>query len=204
MTSPSSTARARLEPALLASLEELFHEGWDRWERFDREVRQHTFHPFVPADYEVVLEALVAHARPGLRFLEWGSALGIITILADMLGFEAYGIELDEQLVRQARELARSRGSKARFAAGSFLPAGYRWGRKSGDHRLGTIGQGPSGYQQLGIPLDDFDVVFAYPWSGEEPILLDLMSEYGRPDALLLVYSGNEGVTTYRGGRVLR
>ena len=190
-------------PPLPALYEELFQEGWDRWERFDREVRQHTFHPFVPADYQVVLEALVAHARPGLKFLEWGSALGVITILADMLGYEAYGIELDDQLVHEARELARRKGSGARFAAGSFLPTGYRWDRRSGDRRLGTIGQGPSGYLQLGIPLDDFDVVFAYPWSGEEPILLDLMSEYGRPDALFLMYSGNEGVTTYRGGRVV-
>jgi hypothetical protein len=203
VTRASSAARARLDPNLLAPLEELFEEGWDRWERFDREVRQHDFHPFVPADYQVVLEALVAHSGRGLKFLEWGSALGIITILADMLGFEAYGIELDEQLVRQARELARRKASAARFAAGSFLPSGYRWERRSGDRRLGTIGHGPSGYLQLGIPLDEFDVVFAYPWSGEEPILLDLMSEYGRPDALLLMYSGNEGVTTYRGGRVL-
>ena len=204
MAHPPSTARDRLDPALLARLEELFDEGWQRWERFDREVRQHRFHPFVPADHAVVLDTLVAHRGPGLKFLEWGSALGINTILADMLGFDAYGIELDEQLVHQARELALSKGSRARFAAGSFLPTGYRWGRRSGDGRLGTIGQGPSGYLQLGIPLDDFDVVFAYPWSGEEPILHDLMSEYGRADAVLLIYSGNDGVTAYRGGRVLR
>jgi hypothetical protein len=200
---PSATARAKLDPGFLARLDELFDEGWNLWERFDREVRQHGFHPFVPADHPVVLDALVAHHEPGLKFLEWGSALGTITILADMLGFEAYGIELDERLVHQARELAKRKASRARFAVGSFLPTGYRF-RPSGDGRLGTIGQGPSGYLQLGMPLDDFDVVFAYPWNGEEPILLDLMSGYGRPDALLLMYTGNAGVTAYRGGRVLR
>ena len=56
MSQPSPAARARLDPALRARLEELFEEGWDRWERFDREVRQDSFHPFVPADYEVVLD----------------------------------------------------------------------------------------------------------------------------------------------------
>jgi hypothetical protein len=192
-----------MDASLLARLEELFAEGWERWARFDREVRQNRFHPFVPADYHVVLDELMTHAKPGLKFLEWGSAMGVITILADMLGFEACGIELDEQLVRHARELAASRGSAARFAAGSFLPTGYRYGRRTGDDRIGTIGTGPSGYLELGIPLDDFDVVFGYPWTGEEPVLLDLMSEYGRSDALLLVYSGNDGITTYRGGRVL-
>jgi hypothetical protein len=198
------SARSELDPALRSRLEELCEEGWDRWERFDREVRQDQFHPFVAADYQVVLDTLVPLVGPGLKFLEWGSATGVISILADVLGFEACGIELDERLVQEARELARRKSSKARFAVGSFLPTGYRWGRRTGDARLGTIGQGPSGYLELGIPLDDFDVVFAYPWSGEEPIMLDLMSEYGRADALLLLYSGTGGITRYRGGHVVK
>jgi hypothetical protein len=204
-----ATVRADLDrpnrdsPVSSDPFEALFAEGWDRWAHFDREVRQHEFHPFVPADYRVVHDELVKHVRPGLKFLECGSAMGVITILADMLGFEAYGIELDDRLVRQARERARNKGSKARFASGSFLPTGYRYARQSGDGRLGTIGEGPSGYLELGIPLDDFDIVFAYPWSGEEPTLLDLMRAYGRSDALLLMYAGNDSITRYRGGRVV-
>ena len=192
-----------LDPALAARIEGLLDEGWSRWDRFDREVRQHRFHPFVAADYDVVLASLLSVASPGLKFLEWGSATGVIAVLADILGFEAYGIELDEYLVREARELTLRQGSRVRFATGSFLPTGYSWGRRSGDGRLGTIGEGSSGYLELGIPLDDFDVVFAYPWSGEEPIMLDLMAEYGRSDALLLLHSGTE-VTKYRGGRARR
>ena len=195
-------ARTALDPALAQRIHELCEEGWARWERFDREVRQHRFHPFVPADYDVVLQALAGLVRPGLKFLEWGSAGGVITILADLLGFQAHGIELDERLVREARELAGSMGSRARFVAGSFLPAGYRWGRQTGDGRLGTIGQGSSGYLELGLPLDEFDVVFGYPWPGEEPIMLDVMKEYGRPDALLLLHHG-EGIQHTRMGRPL-
>lgn len=190
-----------LDPVLRARIEELCEEGWDRWERFDREVRQDGFHPFVAADYDVVLDALVGLRKPGLKFLEWGSAMGVITIMADMLGFEAYGIELDEQLVQEARELARRKESRARFAAGSFLPTGYRFGRRTGDGRLGTIGEGPSGYLELGLPLDEFDVVFGYPWHGEEPIMRDLMGEYGRADALLLLHAGTGGVKAYPRGR---
>lgn len=197
----SAQARAALDPALLARLEALCEEGWGRWERFDRDVREHHFHPFVAADYDTVLDCLLVLAEPGLKFLEWGSATGTITMLADALGFEAYGIELDERLVLEAREFARARNSGARFAAGSFLPVGYRWGRQTGDGRLGTIGEGTSGYLELGMPLDDFDVVFGYPWTGEEPIMRDLMRQYGRADARLLLYSGQDEVTTYRGGR---
>jgi hypothetical protein len=192
-----------LDPALRARLAQVCADGWEFFERFDRTVRQQSFHPFVAADYEAVLASLAPLAQPGMKFLEWGSATGVITILADLLGFDAYGIELDEELVREARRLAQQHRSDARFAVGSFLPTGYRFGRKTGDDRLGTIGQGRSGYLELGIPLDEFDVVFGYPWNGEDPIMLDLMSEYGRPDALLLLQSGTEGMRRFRGGRRL-
>jgi threonine dehydrogenase-like Zn-dependent dehydrogenase len=50
--------------------------------------------------------------------------------------------------------------------------------------------------------LDEFDVVFGYPWHGEEAMMLDMMRVHGRRDATLLVHSGN-GVTTYRRGRAV-
>lgn len=202
MSVPTSSVGLALESGLRARVAALFDEGYDFWDRFDIKVRQKSFHPFVAADYDIVLEALLPLRAPGLKFLEWGSATGIITIMADLLGFEAYGIELDASLVGHARDLARRNGSEARFAAGSFLPSGYRW-RRNRDGRLGTIGNGASGYLDLGIPLDDFDIVFGYPWSGEEPMMLDLMNRHGRADALLLLNTTTGGVTSYRGGKVI-
>lgn len=188
-------------PELRARLRRVCEEGWDLFDRFDHDVRQHGFHPFVAADYETVLAALVSVRAPGMRFLEWGSATGVITIMADLLGFDAYGIELDGGLVEQARDLARRTGSAATFTAGSFLPTGYTWTDPAGDHRLGTIGRGDSGYLKLGMALEDFDVVFGYPWAGEEPMMLDLMRAYGGAGARLLLH-GADGVTVHRGGRV--
>lgn len=190
-----------MDDALRGRLLSLAEEGRDLWHRFDHEVRQKHWHPFVPADYDLVLAALVAARRPGLRFLEWGSASGIITIMADLLGFEAYGIELDDALVDVARQLAAKHGSGARFQAGSFLPAGYRWRPRDGDGRIGTLGDGASAYPALGHPLDDFDVVYAYPWGGEEALMLDLMRQYGAPHATLLLQQGNEGIVSYRRGK---
>ncbi len=141
-------------------------------------MRDHEFHPFVAADYEVVLQALLLQRGPGLRFLEWGSASGVITIMADLMGFEACGIELDAALVATARELAVKHDSGARFVVGSLLPTGYRWEAGADGGKAGTLGDGPSGYLQLGLALDDFDVVFGYPWGGETLLMLDLMRQY--------------------------
>ena len=189
----------KLDAALRARLDALCAEGWTIFEQFDAEVRDRRFHPFVAADYDAVLTALTAQRGAGLRFLEWGSASGVITIMADLLGYDACGIELDESLVQTARDLATRFHSGARFVAGSFLPTGYEFNQGDSDSRAGWVGSGPSGYLQLGRALDDFDVVFGYPWGGGEPMMFDLMRCYGRADALLLLYGVDNGVTAYRG-----
>jgi pimeloyl-ACP methyl ester carboxylesterase len=105
---PSGDVRARLTL--------LYEEGRLMADRFRAEVIEHGWHPFVPAEYEQVETVLVSLQRPGMRFLEWGSAMGVITIMADMLGFAAAGIEIDADLARIARELADRFGSAAEFA----------------------------------------------------------------------------------------
>lgn len=193
--------RPDIDAALRARLDAICEEGRSFWHRFDTEVRQDHWHPFVAADYDSVLDRLVSLREPGQRFLEWGSAVGVITIMADMLGFDSYGIELDASLVQVARELAERAGSKARFATGSFIPMGWEWRPRDGDARLGTIGQGPSGYVQLGLALSDFDVVYAYPWRGEEAMMLELMRAHGKEDARLVLHSSDYGTQVYRHGR---
>jgi hypothetical protein len=199
---PALSRETDLDAALRAQLDSLLDEGWEIWDRFDSEVRQQHWHPFVAADYGRVFQALLALRAPGLRFLEWGSATGVITIMADLLGYEAYGIELDPALVGIARGLAERYESGARFAVGSFLPAGYRWRSGTGDSRQGTIGHGASAYPELGHPLEDFDVVYAYPWSGEEPMMHDLIRCYGRSGAHLLLHGDSEGMKVYTNGHL--
>jgi hypothetical protein len=189
--------------ALHQQLDRLCARGWALFDEFDRRVRDRAFHPFVAADYETVRGALASCAPRSGRFLEWGSATGVITIMADLLGFDAVGIELDGALVRSARLLADEFGSRAQFIEGSFLPAGYRWPSAVANPVSSTTGDGPSGYLRLGQSLDDFDVVFGYPWGGEAPMMLDLMRQYGRSDALLLLHDTTAGVRAYRSGKLV-
>lgn len=191
-----------LDAATNARIDAVCEEGREFWHRFDADVRQDHWHPFVPADYDAVRKSLQSLRRPGRRFLEWGSATGVITIMADLMGFDACGIEFDSSLVTVARELAARVGSKARFATGSFIPMGWEWKPSDGDGRIGTIGDGPSGYLELGRALSDFDIVYAFPWGGEEPMMLDLFRCHGHEDARLLLHTTEYKARIYHRGRL--
>ena len=136
---PMSTVM--LAPELEERLAELREAGWELFDKFDHEVRDRRWHPFVAANYESVLEALIAQRAPGLTFLEWGSATGVITIMADLLGYEAYGIELDASLVETARALARNVSTRRRAS----WPAASSPRATSGSRATATAGSAPSG-----------------------------------------------------------
>jgi hypothetical protein len=186
--------RNELPRDILERIEALHEEGRTIFEEFERDVRSTAFHPFKPADYGAMMDELLPFVGECRTFLEWGSATGIIAITADLIGFDACGIEIDAELVDVARDLARRYGSDARFAAGSMLPAGYEWRAPSGDGRLGTIEEGIPGYAELGMDLTDFDLVYGYPWSGEAAMMQDIMQRCGADGSRLLINRGREGV----------
>jgi hypothetical protein len=43
--------------------------------------------------------------------------------------------------------------------------------------------------------------VYAYPWAGEEPMMLDLMRDHGHEDARLVLHSTDHGARVYHRGR---
>ena len=74
---------------------------------------------FVPSDYAVVHGVLAALSRG--RFLEWGSGIGIVTGLAELLGFEAHGIELNPALADASRLLLADFGLSATIETGDYF-----------------------------------------------------------------------------------
>lgn len=175
------------EMALFGRLRALCEEGLAISARFDG-LQDGRWHSFVPADYDTVLADLLSIRGRGGRFLELGSATGVIAIMADLLGFEAYGIEIAPELVAEARGLAQRFESGARFATGSYLPTGYRFESATGDTRMGTVGISEPAYAELRYELADFDWVYAYPWPGETEVLRDVMRRCAAPGAQLLLH----------------
>ncbi len=157
---------------------------------------------FVPSDFELVYRALVAiqsgRLATGRRFIEWGSGLGVIACLAESLDFDAVGLEIEPRLVHLAESLAAEHGLAVQFACGSFVPQGaeVRFDQVADVVWLST--EGTDGYGELELEPDDFDVVFAYPWPGEEQVIFDLFADCAATGALLLTYHGQEGVRLQR------
>jgi len=162
---------------------------------------------FVPCDYVTVYHALRAIAEAnltaGTSLCEWGSGFGVVASLAAMLEFDACGIEIERDLVDGAQLLADDFGVPVQFVHGSFVPPGAEAAAEqaladNNDEYFWLVTEADDTYEELGLDLDDFDMVFAYPWPGEESLIADLFEEYAADNALLLVYDQTESVYVRR------
>jgi predicted O-methyltransferase YrrM len=193
-----------LEPtrgAIPARVVALLADANERLRTFDA-LFQASIPAFVPCDYEQVYHALVQiqsrQLAAGHRFVEWGSGVGAVACLAALVGFDAVGIEIEPSLVQIAESLAADHRIAVEFACGSYVPDGA-------EPLVDTLGEvtwlrtdQPSSYNDLGLEPEDFDLVFAYPWPGEEQVIFDLFTRAASTGALLLTYHGQDGVRLQR------
>jgi len=167
---------------------------------------------FVPSDFATVYRALRAIAAqnlaPGNLFCEWGSGYGGVACLAAMLEFDACGIEIEGRLVDAARRLAADFGVAVEFVQGSFIPrGGERFAEEAhAEHDaefFWLVTDADQAFDELGFDPDDIDLVFAYPWPGEECLVENLFERYAADGALLLTYNQYDTVRLVRkvGGR---
>lgn len=165
-----------------------------------------SFRGYVPSDYSkfyVAMTHLVERRLAcGSAFCEWGSGLGISTCLASMLGFDSVGIEIDNRLVQAAEELASEQGLDVEFALGSFLPDGVddlideAFADNEGE--ISMIIQSDDAYQQLGRELDEFDLVFCFPWPTDESVTAEIFERFACNGAILLTFDEGEGYQARR------
>lgn len=152
---------------------------------------------FVPSNFVTVYHGLraitEANLAAGTSLCEWGSGFGVVASLAAILGFKVCGIEIDGGLVDVSRTLADDFALPVEFVHGSFIPPGAEayaeeaYADSDGKY-FWLVTDADDAYGELGLDLDDFDVVFAYPWPGEEHLITCLFEKYAAEQALLLLY----------------
>lgn len=74
---------------------------------------------FVPSQYENAWNVL--SSLPRGSFCEWGSGLAIVVGLAEILGYAAFGIELDAELAETSRGLLSAHGLTSPIYTGSYF-----------------------------------------------------------------------------------
>ena len=162
---------------------EAFQDRWD----------QHHAEQFVAADYELVYQTLQwiqgHHPAIGNRFLEWGCGFAAVACLADQLGWNSHAIEAHPDLIGQARKTIASWPAAVELVEGNFLPPGAS--ELAFDPTLPSLGHGgDSAYHAWDLDLDDFAVVYSYPWPGEDEFHEDVFDRYAAIGALLLMFIG--------------
>jgi hypothetical protein len=182
------------------------------WERFfaDHDDQAPRFVPSVPERVWAVLAEVTARQLPPTRvFCEWGSGFGTATCLAALLGYEAYGLEIDAELVRLSRALARRLGIRVTMLCTSFFPAGYA-ASAGGDgaalvtpasvraHHDTAEARRLLRYDGMAIAIADIGLFFAYPWPEERVLMRQLFETVARVGALLVVYHTDTDIRVWR------
>ena len=171
---------------------ELLEVADSRIDRFvNREGRR--IHGFVASDYVAAFSALEwvqqNNLLSGQTFCEWGCGVGVVTMLAALAGMDACGIEVESELVECAEKLAADLEIACQFSGGSLIPDGADRLVEFVEDIAHIDTDSPGAYEDLGLDVDDFDLIYVYPWPGEERYL---------KGALLLTYHGIEDLRLQR------
>jgi len=166
---------------------------------------------FIPSDAPAIYNALDFLTREDLPlgrvYCEWGSGYGIGACFAALLGYEAYGIEIEEELVHSSEKLADDFDIKIQIINSDYMPEGFECGNGIGGAELVRPEQQAFGqenfddvarYEGMDHGLDEVDLFFIYPWPGEQEFVQEFFHAVAADGAILLAYYGENDLCAYR------
>src|SRR5262249_27616210 len=110
----------------VARLIETCSRGWERFFADNEDYQAPRFGPSVPErGFAVLAEVTIRHLPPHRVFCDGGGGFGTARRMAALLGYKAYGLEIEADLVRLSRAIARRLGIPVEILCTSLFPAGY-------------------------------------------------------------------------------
>ena len=188
--------------ALPEEVEALIADANERIARFMHDRRDDPIAAFIPSDFPLVYRTLETirddRLAPGDRFCEWGSGFGVVAALAAQLGYESHAIEIEGDLVDEAMALSEEHELDVEHLHGSFIPRTAQRVVEDDDALTALTPGGPDALEAIGLAMDDFDVVFAFPWPGEQHVFERLFDAVAADGALLVTFHGVDGMIVQR------
>ena len=90
-------------------------------------------------------------------------------------------------------------GLEAEILEGSFIPDDYEESPDLHSAEMVTVLSGSGSVDEVDVEISDFDIIFAYPWPGEEGLYFDIFERYAAVGEMLVTYHGvQEGVLVQR------
>jgi hypothetical protein len=181
------------------------------WERFFADHDDYQAPRFVPSVPEIVFAALEEvtnrNLPPNRVFCEWGSGFGTATCMAALLGYEAYGIEIEEDLVRRSRAIAQRLAIPVEIICTSMFPQGYdsysgvggaEWVTPESFSDPDDEVRRPLRYDGMAIDVAEVGLFFAYPWPEERELIQELFDAVAAEGAILVAYHTDKEVCVFR------
>ncbi|MEO0417093.1 MAG: hypothetical protein AAF226_19325, partial [Verrucomicrobiota bacterium] len=162
-------------------VESLITEADRRIDEFDDgKGNNRRFPQLVPSDprfqYRSILAAKNSGQLEGDQFCEWGCGFGFGLCLADLLGFETIGIEIEPELCELSSKLVADRESNAEVLCESFFPEGIETYDAHGSEELIVAPELRGKFDQLAYPgwdglIHDIDLLYVYPWPSQWEVM---------------------------------
>jgi len=158
------------------------HLDWDSEQKIPSDIED------LLAEADEILQAYWDqwHRRP----IEQYVACDFRDVYRAMSAWDAVGIEAEGFLAGQAKSFLQRKGVVAEIWQGNFLPTGSERLAKRQANHASLFHQVPSVYQSESLDVDDFSIIFAYPWPGEDYFLKDVFRCYAADQAILLMFLG--------------
>lgn len=175
------------------SLQQFIDDAEERIDLFQTLQRRNPVPGFVPSDFPLIYRVLSTLRNSpwvaGNKFCEWGCGFGVVAGLAARLGFDAVGIEVEPRLVGEAVRLCTDYQLPVEISVGTFVPEDFLVDIEFKEvHWLSD--EGSNGYTTLDLDPDDFHLIYAYPWPGEEDVINEIFDHVAARGAILLTYHG--------------
>jgi len=159
---------------------------------------------YIPGDaailYAAMAKVIEFDLHLGRVYCEWGSGIGIGACLAAFLGLQAYGIEIEPELVDIAQTLAADFNLDVQFVCGSYFPDGLEaYAAQGGDVLMEPLHSLANwAYAGMDATLDEVDIFHVYPWPHEQEMMLSLFDAVAVEGAVLIAYYGEGEMCVYR------